>query len=412
MTDPRLARHLGAVYFFYLAAVGLAVTWWPMHFEALGLTGAQIGLLFSVRTAINIVSQPSVTRLADHLGRPLLLLRIACIWGAIVPAGLLVFRSFWGLGLTMWISGVLTAAIVPLLDSTIVVRLGSGNFGRVRLWGSIGYGVCVAAFGWLMRDVDLAGTGRNAVIGWLALMSVGALLSLGLERRNPPAPRVVGAAPPPRGWVRAPLLVFLGINALHWYSVTAFNVYFALHVNARGHSSAIAGLAVGVGIVAEVLALALARRSLRADRAQWWFPLVFAGGVLRWITIALAHSAAVLSLVQLVNFLSYGIWVVVMMHMIDRFVPTERRTAAQGLMGGLTLGVGGMLGSSVSGVLLDAGGGQLVFLTAAAVEGAALLLFVAAWPWWRERAAHQMGPRSDTGDSADTRDPNPEGAPG
>jgi MFS family permease len=68
-----------------------------------------------------------------------------------------------------------------------------------------------------------------------------------------------------------------------------------------------------------------------------------------------------------------------MITVIGQFVPPERRSAAQGLLGGIVFGVGGMAGSAVSGYLFDAGGGSLVFYGCAAAEAIALVLFAI---WW------------------------------
>lgn len=377
---------LAAAYALYLAGLSLAVTYWPLYFEAMGLAGAQIGLLFSVRTALNIVAQPVMSGIADRVGRPILMLRIAFLWGAAMPAMLLFADRFWLFALAMWMSGLMTGAIAPLLDSSIVRQVGAARFGEVRLWGSAGYGLMVLTYGLVMSNQPAGVTGYGAIVGWVVLLSLGAIVALTMSRGEEVAALSAPKAVVPKGWASKPLIVLLLINALHWWGITAFNVYISLHASSRGYGTGVIGVTVAAAIVGEVAAFALARRMVPSHAAHWVFPLVFLTGAIRWIITAWAPTAEVLIAVQLLHFLSFGVWTAALIHMIGRFVPDNRRAAAQGLMGGLTLGVGGMVGNAVSGAMLDIGGGALVFLVAALADLLACTLVLLTWKQWSTTA--------------------------
>lgn len=386
--DPQknIEVKLASAYALYLGGLALAVTYWPLYFEAMGLAGAQIGLLFSVRTALNIVAQPVMSGLADATGRPILMLRAAFLWGATMPAILLFADRFWLFALAMWMSGLLTGAIAPLLDAAIVRRVGASRFGDVRLWGSAGYGVMVLGYGLAMQNQPAGRTGYGAIIGWVVMLLAGAAVAFRISRRAEVEALARPKTRPDRGWVTAPLIVLLLINALHWWGITAFNVYISLHATAVGFGTAIIGTTVAMAIVGEVAAFAFARRLVAPTRAHWVLPLVYMTGALRWVVTAWAPSGGALIGIQALHFLSFGLWTTALIHMIGRFVPDDRRAAAQGLMGGLTLGVGGMVGNAVSGALLDVGGGRLVFLAAAGAEVAALALLLLTWRMWTASA--------------------------
>lgn len=382
--DPqkRAELQLSAAYGLYLAGLALAVTYWPLYFEAMGLAGAQIGLLFSVRTALNIVAQPVMSGIADATGRPIFMLRAAFLWGAVMPGMMLFADRFWMFAAAMWMSGLLTGAIAPLLDAAIVRRVGASRFGDVRLWGSVGYGVMVLGYGVAMQSQPKGTTGYGAIIGWVVFLLAGAGVAFWISRRDEvealkkPKPKPTGS------WVRAPLVVLLLINALHWWGITAFNVYISLHASAKGFGTAIIGMTVATAIVGEVLAFAFARRLVAPHLAHWLLPVVYLSGALRWWITAAAPSGPVLIAAQLIHFLSFGLWTASLIHLIGRFVSDDRRAAAQGLMGGLTLGVGGMVGNAVSGALLDIGGGALVFRVAAGADIVACLLLIITWRLW------------------------------
>lgn len=457
MSQPTASTHLGQstrrlsiAYACYLGGIALSVTYWPLYFEASGLSGAQIGAIFSVATAISIVMQPLVSAWSDALGRPVLMLRTAFVWSMLLPGLMLWASGFWGFALAWWAAGLMSIAIVPLLDASIVRSVGADRFGDVRLWGSVGYGVSVLAYGALMRAQSAQSTGYGAIFVWMLLLACGALAvwklpsplpskagegdgthsaskvkcgalegqSLEKKRRsdasaqkivsqhdfaassasesvpNSTTPAVEGAAQPPETssasmprklaeWVRPPLVILFLINALHWWGITSFNIYIALHGKAQGMDTGVVGMAAAAAIVGEVLAFALARRMLTDARAHAVLPLVFLTGALRWVITAVTLSPLVMISVQLLHFLGFGVWVAALIHMIGRFVSHDQRTAAQGLMGGLTYGVGGMLGNFVSGVMFDIGGGPLVFMVAAGADLLACLLLLLTWRLWR-----------------------------
>lgn len=442
---------LSIAYACYLGGIALSVTYWPLYFKASGLSGTQIGTIFSVATAISIVMQPLVSAWSDVWGRPVHMLRAAFVWSMLLPGLMLWATDFWGFAMAWWMAGLMSIAIVPLLDASIVRSVGADRFGDVRLWGSVGYGVVVLAYGALMRAQPAETTGAGAVIAWMILLGMGAcaVWRLPSPRRSeanhaptPPANTqeaqafkdhdaahaepaasaedlssyartmlkdsadrqdlaikggfatesadLEGGVSPVRqrmtDWIRAPLVILFLINALHWWGITSFNIYIALHGEARGMDTAVVGMTAAAAIVGEVAAFALARRMLSAARAHRVLPLVFLTGAVRWLITAFTLSPVVMISVQLLHFLGFGVWVAALIHMIGRFVSNEQRTAAQGLMGGLTYGVGGMLGNWVSGVMFDIGGGPLVFMVAAGADLLACLLLLLTWRLWRTRA--------------------------
>lgn len=393
MSETRLATGVSAIYFMYLAGVGLAVTFWPFHLQALGFSGAMIGRIFMVRTGMNIVAQPAIARLGDVTGRPLTIIRIALVWGAIAPLGMLVFSNWWLVAASVWIGGLMTSSLVPLLDSTIVTRLPHRPYGSIRMWGSLGYGLIVCGFGFATENVAHATAGRWSLYAWTTVMLLGAFVGLGLrdERAKPSLRRAEsrsrrrffkrgnGSTAKRKAWYSLPLLTLFALNTCHWFGVMSFNIYFGLHTEWRGFSPLVPALGILCAISAEAVVLRRARAVLIPNTAIRLLPLVYAVTALRWLLTAIVPTAEWLILIQLLHGVTFGLWMSAMITVIGRFVAPEHRSAAQGLMGGIVFGVGGMAGSVTSGYLFDAGGGSLIFYGCAAVECVTLALFLG---WW------------------------------
>lgn len=373
----------GLAYACYLGGLALAATWWPLHFKAIGLTGAQIGMIFALRVAISTLTQPIVTSFTDRIGRPILMLRITFLWGMFWPGMLLFADTATGVGLALCMSGLMTSSITPLLDGAIVRQVGAQRFGDIRLWGSVGYGLMVFLYGLFMMGQPDAQTGYGAVVGWTTFLACGALVMFTVSRTN----EIAGLSSRPvlsKGfdWVTSPLLILLAINAFHWGSIQSFNVFISLHATSLGFGSLVVGVTAGVAIVGEVVGFILAKRLVTPKNAHLILPWVFFTGAIRWIITAYAPNPVILAAIQLVHFFGYGLWMSSLIHMLARFVPEERRTSAQGLMAALTLGVGGMTSNMLSGWLFDLRGGTLVFLFASLAELIAVIATLITWRLW------------------------------
>ncbi len=366
---------LEGIYFAYLAAGGVMFTYWPYHLTALGLSASAIGLLFGVRTAIGIVSQPIVTGAVDRLGAPGRALFVALGLGFVLTLGLPFATSFWVIAALIWCAMPGLSAVIPVLDASIVRTAGIVRYGRVRLWGSAGYGVSVGAFGLAFGSMSYAAAGRASLFVAIAALGVAAAIAAML----PPDYGLDGEGRSSRRAWRPgkAFFSFAAANGLHWSAVMAFNVFLSLHARESDFGSGVVGVAVAVAIAAEVVAFAFAGRVVTPDNAHGWLPTVCVASAFRWVVTALAPAWWVLVVVQVVHALSFGVWYAAAVARLGAFATIEDRAAAQGWLAATVFGIGGVLGSVGGGFVMDHAGGRGVFLAAAVVELSAVVIWAA-----------------------------------
>ncbi|MCB9507093.1 MAG: MFS transporter [Myxococcales bacterium] len=379
---------LKALYFTYLAAGGLAMTYWPLHFAAVGLSASAIGVLFGVRTAMTIVFQPWLTSSAERRGRPRLAVAVAfsvaAACGLLLPLG----AGFWTLALPVWFAAPATATIVPLLDATIVRDYGLGRYGRFRLWGSAGFGVTVAGFGVLIAvaarfwpvladpDASRAAMGTASAWAYVGMTGLGAALAWrGVAgEMSTPRPGARALEWPGRGFGG-----FVLASALHWAAVMVFNVFFTLRVAAAEMPLWVPGVGVGVAILGEIAAFWAVGTS-KLGRPLPIALAVCGVSAFRWAVVAWAPSAAALIAVQALHFATFGVWFSLTMGALGDFAPPERRATVQGLLSALCFGVGGTASSLLTGAVFERYGGEGAFSVAVALELLAALAYVVVLP--------------------------------
>jgi PPP family 3-phenylpropionic acid transporter len=379
MRFERDAVALRGLYFGYLGANGLMATYWAWYLSSVGLTGTQIGLLFGVRSIITVVAQPVLATVADRLGMPIRLLKVGLLSGTLCIAGLSFMDSFRTIAGMFWLASPALAVVIPLVDATVVVRYGSERYGGFRLWGSLGYGIVVAIFGWAVTHVPYAEAGALAVQATVVAFALTTLCAVML-RRDAARPTLSVARPAIR--VSMPLVTFFAVNAVHWSAVMIYNIYLGKLVEARGWATSVPGYAVAAAILAEVLALAIAARLLARFEATRWFAAIALVSALRWGLCVWAPSASVLIAVQLLHLLSFGVWIAATMETLGRFGPPDRRPTLQGWFSGAVLAAGGFVGSALGGAMLDLSGADGVFYAAMALDLIATLGFVAFRRTW------------------------------
>ncbi|WP_339060361.1 MFS transporter [Tepidibacillus marianensis] len=136
---------LSSFYYIYFFGMGALYPLLSVYFKDHGLTGSQLGLVMSIGPILSIVTQPIWGMLCDRYGIQKKVLLIT-----LVAAGLasLIFpstQSFWAFFILIGVLNIFQSAVVPITDNismNFVQRFG-GQYGDIRLWGSLGFAMAV-----------------------------------------------------------------------------------------------------------------------------------------------------------------------------------------------------------------------------------------------------------------------------
>lgn len=374
---------LCAVYFFLLASV-LIWTYIPRYLEAIGLSASAVGIIFAVRSLTTSMASPFWASAADRLGTTRKL-TIALLFAGLIAISALPFTTAFPLILIVMIlhSGTAKASL-PLIDALTLDQVGSARYGVIRAWGSAGFGVLAimaAAAGLL---TDHAGLARLAPVGLIVLSLFAFIASLGLAPLKTPmrSPNFGSAL---KLLNRRALWIAFPIAALHWASQAPYNLFIVALTEERGFGAWVPGLAVAIGVAAEIIALANGPRLLRAFTPSRLLLLSVFFTALRWYVSGVTTDPAVLLAVQCLHGLSFGAFLVAMMAIIAREVAPQIRATGQAIFHILVFGVGGALGNALSGAILDHYTTPTLFKLSAALELGVFVLGLAMLPFLEVR---------------------------
>ena len=161
-------------YFLYYGAISVLFPFLALFYQSQGLTGGQIGLLTAISPIIAFFGAPLWTGAADATRRHKLFAILSILGVVIVTFIFPQIASFGGLMLMISLWAFFYAPTGSLVDSAVLALLGDRRerYGRIRLWGTIGYGLVAPFAGNLIGRLGL----KWAFWGYAILMLGGLLI--------------------------------------------------------------------------------------------------------------------------------------------------------------------------------------------------------------------------------------------
>lgn len=357
-----------ALFFTYFAMIGAISPYLALYFADVGLSISQIGILVALPPVMRIVGPPFWGALADRSGRrgPLLrassaaaMLLAVCIW--------LAGSQFAALLVLIALLQFATSAQSPLGESMAVsVAAGdSGRYGRMRLWGSIGFTGGVVLMGPLLDWLGVSG------LPLLLALLAAAVLAVAWRLPEVAAPRPV-AGVPVWGRLREPAIAaFFASCFLMLFAHAALYAFYSLHLHGFGYSKTFIGLAWTIGVLAEIVVFRVQKRLFDRFGALPLLAASFVAAALRFALIGWGGGAlAVVVVAQLLHAVTFGVHHSAVMALLHRWFGPAEQGRAQAMYITLGYGLGGASGGIVASRLWEH------VSPASAFYGAALAAFL------------------------------------
>jgi MFS transporter, PPP family, 3-phenylpropionic acid transporter len=361
-------------YFMFYAALACMAPFLVLYYQQLGFTGAQIGLLAGVSPLIRLVSGPLWTGMADATRRHRFTLSLTLAGAMVLALVFPILRTFGAVALLLAVYSVFTAPLGALADSATMSMLAGekGLYGRLRLGGTIGWGLAAPVAGALVQAYGLRASFWSYAVLMLLALVVSQGFAFGQPARGVSILGGVGALMAKPRWVLFLALAFMG--GLGFASV-GFLFPYMQEVKA---SATMMGLALTISTLSELPALFYADRLLRRLGAHGMLVLsIIILGVRLLLYAALNFPVGVL-VFQILNGLTTPIMLVAGVSYADENAPAGMGATAQGLFSVVAFGFGMAVGGFFSGLLLGSIGGRGMYLVAGLVVlvGSAIITFI------------------------------------
>lgn len=358
--------------FFYAAIFalgGVQLPFWPAWLAGRGLSAGEIGTLLALGQWIRLAGNPLAGIAVDRSAAPNRVM-LALGLGAVAGFALLLpARGFAALLLAGTLTAGCISALLPLGDHVALAAAYAGavDYGRVRLWGSLGFIATTILAGKLIEA-------RGAEVVAPLLIGVSALVALACA--GLPVAGAAAASPRRPAWrimAQPSFLAFLAASAMVQGSHAVYYGFGTLHWQRLGIDDGTIALLWSEGVVAEILLFYWGAPLLRRVGPRGLLALGGAAGAVRWTLTAFATGVPALAVLQLLHGLTFGAAHLGAMHHLARSRPAGQAATAQALYATVVNGIGQGILMLLAGILYGALGARALLAMGAVAAGGALL---------------------------------------
>lgn len=364
---------LSGFYFFYFALLGALVPYWGLFLRERGFDAVAIGELMAILMATKLVAPNIWGWLGDHLGRRMLIVRLASIVSVMVFAAMYWADSFWSIALVMTLYSFFWNASLPQFEVVTFTYLKErvSRYAQIRVWGSVGFIVTVIVLGALIEAHD-----AEVVLPSVLAIFVTIWLSSLLVKDPDPEPHP-HEQPPLRAILKKPAIVgfFIAVFLMQ-ASHGPYYAFYSIYLKDYGYSETLIGQFWALGVLAEVALFVVMHRLLEHHGARKVLIASLVLAALRWLLIGeFADSLWVLLFAQLLHAATFGTFHAASIHLVHHYFRGRHQGRGQALYSSISFGAGGAVGSLASGYVWQGMGGEMTFWMAG---GVALLGALAA----------------------------------
>jgi PPP family 3-phenylpropionic acid transporter len=336
-------------YFLYYAAAAALVPFLVVYYQDLGLTGTQIGFLAGIPPLVTLFGAPVWGAISDVTQRHKLSLLIAIGSAIVLALALSAFKTFAWLIPVVMLFAFFSSPIMPLVDNATMNMLGDqkDRYGRIRLWGAIGWGVAAPVVGWLIES----GSVMWSFWGYAALMTLGLLVTL-----NIPVSGQIGTVFRDGIWAflsNPRWLVFLAVAFCGGMALSMTSNFLFIFLRDLGADKFLLGLTLTFATLSELPMLYFSDRLL----SRWGAQRLMSAAMLFYAIRALAYSFIVVPWealpIQLLHGPTFSLMWLSGVSYADEIAPGGLGATAQGLFSGVMLGIGSAAGAFLGGFLYD-----------------------------------------------------------
>ncbi|HEY3325616.1 MAG TPA: MFS transporter [Novimethylophilus sp.] len=366
---------LSGFYFVYFAFVGAFAPYWSLYLKSLEFTSFQIGVLMSLLQVARMVAPNLWGWLADHTGRGVRIVQVAAGMSLLAYLGVFAGESFGWLFAVMALMCVFWSASLPLMEAVTLRHLGegTGHYGRIRVWGSVGFIVSVIGLGYLLDIAPI-----RALL-WVVLgLKIGVLLF----SRCIPEPHVIphhGDQAPVWDIIKRPhVAAFLAAGFLMAAAHGVYYTFYSIYLVDLGYSKGAVGWLWSIGVLCEMAVFLWMPKLVAASGLRNILLASFLLATLRFLLIGFgAQWLAVVVVAQMLHAASFGSYHAASVAVIHRFFGGRHNAKGQAIYTSISFGLGGTAGGLWSGWMWEPAGPALTFgvSSVATLLGFALLLW-------------------------------------
>lgn len=363
---------LSNFYLWYFAFVGAYGPFFALYLKNRGFATLQIAMLMAVGPVARIFIPNVWAWLADRFRARGRIQRSLALCAPFIFAGVLLRPGFAGLLTVLIVWSLLWSGLLPLVEAGTMsaLRARMGIYGRIRLWGSIGFIVVVVAGGYMFNAYGV--DSFEVVILVLLTLTAASVFALPRDRTNPvpTASHSLGAAFGKPG-VAGLITGFFLMQVAH----APYDTFYSIYLVEAGYSTTTVGWLWALGVIAEIVLFLWLPRVMRRWRLGQILVACYCFAIARFLMIGWGvGSLPILAVAQLMHAMTFGAFHAAGVAATHKVFRGGLQSRGQALYSSLGYGAGGAIGTVAAGYAWQSLGGAMTFTLSAVAAMMALLI--------------------------------------
>jgi PPP family 3-phenylpropionic acid transporter len=338
-----------AFFFFYFAYIGLMSPYASLYFASRDFGAIEIAALMSMFQITRILGPFAWGWLADMRRDRLGIMRVTSLLACIIFSGIFYFDSYIALLIWMFLLNTVISSLMPLGEAATVHALYKNNdfdrrYGRLRLWGSIGFITMVLGAGAWFENFGIES------FPWFGVIALLIMTVLTTTLREPPIDAVQQAHVKFTHVLKnRHVQWFLSANFWMIFGHAALYVFYSLYLDRLGYTKGEIGLFWMLGVLAEVIFFYFQSYFFSRFTTKNILIAAYLIAGLRFALMAYLPELWVLILAQIMHAATFGAHHSASIKMLQTWFKGPLQARGQALYTTVSYGIGGTVGGLFAG---------------------------------------------------------------
>ena len=333
---------LSLFYFFYFAMVGVYVIFMPKVLKDLSYSAVEIGAIYTSAPLMRFLL-PFIFKKWIKLDKRVYFISLIATT-LITALFFITIKNFWLFLLINFVFGGAMGAVLPFVEVIALESVGKEKYGKVRLWGSIGFAVIAFVLGNILNSYIMA-------LSFLFAMAFLTLIfGLILARFDKSLEIKKDNTKDNSNFSLLKYWAFWASIFLFQLSFGGFYNFFTIYETSNNIPLDIVSYLWIFGVVCEIVMLIFQGPLLKRFKLLTLLILTSSSAIFRWLLVAFYPKSLTLMLIaQATHALNFALYYTAAIAYV--YTLYKQKQLAQQFFLGLSFGLGGALGAIISGLI-------------------------------------------------------------
>ena len=333
---------LSLFYFFYFAMVGVYVIFMPKVLKDLSYSAVEIGAIYTSAPLMRFLL-PFIFKKWIKLDKRVYFISLIATT-VITALFFITIKNFWLFLFINFAFGGAMGAVLPFVEVIALESVGKEKYGKVRLWGSIGFAVIAFVLGNILNSYIMA-------LSFLFAMTFLTLIfGLILARFDKSLEIKKDNTKDNSNFSLLKYWAFWASIFLFQLSFGGFYNFFTIYETSNNIPLDIVSYLWIFGVVCEIVMLIFQGPLLKRFKLLTLLIITTSSAIFRWLLVAFYPKSITLMLIaQATHALNFALYYTAAIAYV--YTLYKQKQLAQQFFLGLSFGLGGALGAIISGVI-------------------------------------------------------------